>query len=113
MENSSYVQVNLTHILTTLQLYGVLIKRLNDGKIDFTADSMTRTIINQFIYLDIISKLEILIESSLVLIHALSHNYNQVASLMLYYDTNLINTVINKINNRRYNLKSFWPTKYI
>jgi hypothetical protein len=88
-----------------LQLYGVLIKRLNDGKIDFTADSMTRTIINQFIYLDVISKLEILIESSLVLIHALSHNYNQVASLMLYYDTNLINTVINKINNRRYNLK--------
>ncbi|MDF2736926.1 MAG: hypothetical protein K0S93_782 [Nitrososphaeraceae archaeon] len=98
-------KTNSTHILTTLTLYEILIKRLNEGKIDFTADSMTKTIINQFIYLDVISKLEILIESSLVLIHALSHNYNQVASLMLYYDTNLINTAINKITNQRYNLK--------
>jgi len=96
---------NCRYVLTTLKLYGILIKRLDEGNIPNTLSSMDKVVVKQFILLDVIMKLEILIESTFVLIHALSKDRNSVPRLMVYYDMNLIGTVIDKIKNRKLNME--------
>ena len=96
---------NTHYILNTLKLYGVLIKRLDEGNIANTLIPRDKVIVKQFIILDVIMKLEILIESTLVLIHALSKDRNSVPKLMTYYDTDIIRIAIEKIKNRRYNME--------
>lgn len=96
---------NTHYILTTLKLYGVLIKRLDEGNIPNTLGPRDKVVVKQFIILDVIMKLEILIESTLVLIHALSKDRNSVPKFMTYYDTNIIRIAIDKIKNRKYNME--------
>jgi len=96
---------NTHYILTTVELYGILIKRLDEGNIPNTFSSRNKVVVKQFILLDVIMKLEILIECILVLIHCLSKDRIKLPKVMVYYDTNLIRTSINKIRDRKYNME--------
>jgi len=96
---------NTHYILTTLKLYGVLIKRLDEGNIPNNLGPRDKVVVKQFIILDVIMKLEILVESTLVLIQALSKDRNSVPKFMTYYDTDIIRIAIDKIKNRRYNME--------
>ena len=59
---------NISHSINTLELYFVAIKRLNEGDIKMSnATKFDQLRVVQHVYLDMIMKLEILIESTLVL----------------------------------------------
>jgi hypothetical protein len=96
---------NTQYILSTLKLYQSLITQSDDGYISNNISQMDKVVVKQFILLDVIMKLEILIESTLILIHSLSKDYSSIPKFMVYYDMNLIRTVIHKIENREYNME--------
>lgn len=61
--------------------------------------------IQQFIFLDTITKTQTLIETVLVLIEALSRGYSSVPELMTKYDQSLPRKVIKKIRDKDYDLE--------
>src|SRR5688572_7428087 len=80
----------------SLQLEIVLLKRLDyedERRIDLSAfTDQDIIILKQMIIISIISKLQNLIESSIVLIASLSNGYSTVNRNMTYYNYDLINT---------------------
>ena len=103
--------LNTQNIILTIELYGVLIEKLDTDNLlaNHNIDDMVR--IKQHIVLDVIMKTQILIESTLVLIHCLSTGYRTLARNMTYYDMNLVDSIINeirknkKMKNYKYNMR--------
>lgn len=92
---------NITLSINTIELYLVLIKRLDEGDIDISSipkDNQIR--IRQHIYLDMIMKVEILIESTIVLIAALSKGYRYVPTNMTNYEINFVYETVKKIRKK-------------
>jgi hypothetical protein len=98
-------QLNRHNILLTVHLYGVLIKRLDEGDIPHNLPKAEVVRVKQHIFLDIIMKIEILIESTLVLAHSLSSGYHTVAHNMTFYDFRLLHSVIENIRRRKYDIR--------
>jgi hypothetical protein len=96
---------NSHNILLTIQLYGIIVKRLDDGDIPNNFRSIDSVRIKQHIYMDVIMKIQILIETLLVLIHALSKNYSKVSQILTFYDTKLVRSIIEKIRTKKYNIR--------
>jgi hypothetical protein len=96
---------NSHNILLTIQLYGIIIKRLDEGDIPNNFTSIESVRIKQHIYMDVIMKIQILIETLLVLIHALSKNYSKVSQILTFYDTKLVRSIIENIRTKKYNIR--------
>ena len=75
--------------ISTLEAYGNLFDNLNKNELVSKSNTRHVTSIKQQIILDAIMKTQIIIESTLILIHSLSIGYHQVAMNMTYYDFNL------------------------
>jgi hypothetical protein len=92
---------NVVHSMNTIELYFVLIKRLNEGDIKMSnATKGDQVRVMQHVYLDMIMKIEILIESTLVLIYSLSQSYQSVPQNMTNYSIQLVYEIIKKIRKR-------------
>jgi len=107
----SYFAQNSQDIISTIELYGTLIERLEEYNLlkSYNARDVIR--LKQQIVLDVILKTQILIESTMVLIHSLSVGYHTVAKNMTFYDTDLVISIISelrknkKLKNYRYNMR--------
>ena len=95
-------RLNANTIISTVELYGHLIDKLETYGLLIDPDKIEIIRIKQQITLDSIMKIEILIESLLVLVHSLSREYRYVAPLMTYYDNNLIKAIIQRNKKKRY-----------
>ena len=93
--------LNTQNIILTIELYGVLIEKLDTDNLltNYNIDDMVR--IKQHIILDVIMKTQILIESTFVLIHCLSKGYRTLARNMTYYDMNLVDSIIKEIRKNK------------
>ena len=102
---------NIHNIISTIELYGILIEKLEKDNLlkNYNAGDVIR--LKQQIVLDVILKTQILIESTLVLIHSLSMGYHTVAKNMTNYRIHLVNTIIEelrknkKLKNYKYNMR--------
>jgi hypothetical protein len=103
--------INTHDIILTIQLYSTLFERLDKGDLLTNNNQQEISRIKQQFVLDAILKLEILIESTLVLVHSLSIEYHTVAKNMTYYDSALVESIIReisinkKIRNYKYNMR--------
>ena len=97
-------QMNLNTVLTTIGLYDVSITKLEEKfKLTITENGSLR--VKHQLILDIVGKIMVLIESFLILCHALSKNYDQVPELMTYYENSLLDQVLKNFKNKKYNLR--------
>jgi hypothetical protein len=98
-------EINCDYNCGTILLYFNLTKQNIQNK--SICPSLDTLRINQHIYLDIISKTSILIESLLVLIDSLSISYKDVSKNMTNYNLNKIHSIIDGIraNRVKYNLR--------
>ena len=103
--------LNVLNIISSIELYGILIEKLDKNNLVSTHNAEDIIRIKQQIVLDVIMKTQILIESTLVLIHSLSTGYHAVARNMTYYDMGLVNSIIKEIGknkqlkNYKYNMR--------
>ncbi len=93
----TYFAQNSHDIMSTIELYGILIERLEKYNLlkSYNARDVIR--LKQQIVLDVILKTQILIESTMVLIHSLSVGYHTVAKNMAFYDKNLVTSIISEL----------------
>jgi hypothetical protein len=102
---------NVHDNISAIELYGILIEKVDGDNLLSNYNARDALRIKQQIVLDVILKTQILIESTLVLIHSLSEGYKRVASNMTFYDKNLVNNVIKdlgknkKLKNYNHNLR--------
>lgn len=92
---------NITSLFSLIDLYGIIIV----GKKNLIPNSFSDREflpIRQFLALDIILKLQVIIESTLVLSHSLSSGYHSIARNMTYYDFNLLKTIRENIVKKQY-----------
>lgn len=102
---------NAHNIISTIELYGNLIEKLEKDNLlkNYDAGGVIR--LKQQIVLDVILKTQILIESTLVLIHSLSEGYDTVAKNMTYYNMDLVNSLKKelrknkKLKNYKFNMR--------
>lgn len=93
---------NVVSIIGTIELYGVLLRKLDEGAFnDVLTNTARMTEIKQHIMLDMIMKTETIIESFLVFINHLSDRYKGLAETMTYYDQNLIRTIMDKVRKKQ------------
>ena len=97
--------VNLNYTIRTIELYSILIKKLDEGLIKHSFDDSQLLRIKQHITLDCISKIMVLIESTLMLCYALSEGYAKVPEIMTYYELTKIDSAINSIKKEEYNMR--------
>jgi hypothetical protein len=103
--------LNTHNIILTIGLYSNLIEEVDKGNMLTTNSPQDIIRMQQHIVLDAISKIQILIESTLVLVHSLSIGYHAVAKNITYYNYNLLDTIIKeisknkKLKNYKYNLR--------
>ena len=93
---------------TYLQLQFVLLKRLEDSDecpIHIETNPHTKMIIKQFTIIGIISTLQNVVESMLVLLYSLSLGYNDINKNMIYYNFEFLNNSIKKIRNKDVNFR--------
>jgi hypothetical protein len=93
------------HILgLSIDLYGHLVEKLDakDFSISLTNDVLVR--VKQVIILDVIMKVQILIEASLALIEALSKGYDSVPVILTRYNSKLIYEIIEHIKHKEYEM---------
>lgn len=98
-------EINCDYNCGTILLYfNLTSQNIQNKSICPTLDTLR---INQHIYLDIISKTSILIESLLVLIDSLSISYKGLSKNMTNYNLNKIYSIINAIRAKtvKYNLR--------
>ena len=93
-------------MILTIELYGNLIEEVDKGNLLTTDNPEDIIRIQQHIVLDTISKIQILIESTLVLVHSLSIGYHTAAKNMTYYDYNLLDTIISEIRKNKHDNSS-------
>lgn len=97
---------NISIIIRTLKLYSTFI--FNDKLLPLldNPDDQTIQSIKQQMVLDTIMKLQILIESFIVLIHSLHDGYKVVPHNMTFYSQELVDEIVNKILEKpnEYNL---------
>jgi hypothetical protein len=107
----AYFAQNVHNIISTIELYGILIEKLERDILPRNYNAADVIRLKQQIVLDVILKTQILIESTFVLIHSLSKGYHTVAMNMTYYDMNLVNSIIEelrknkKLMNYKYNIR--------
>lgn len=97
--------INMGHLIRTVELYWIVIRRLEkrDFKGDFDDSSLLR--IEQLVALDSISRLQSGIEATLVLIHELNQGYSGVGQSLTYYPTQLPRQIAQNILDKKYNLE--------
>lgn len=95
---------NALYCVQTIDLYGLLIKKLDNKDIpnNFKESHLVR--IKQIVILDVLMKMEILIESTLALIEGLSKGYSSVPVIMTRYKTKVIYDIIEHIKNKEYDM---------
>jgi hypothetical protein len=97
---------NLLHMINLVELHFVLLDRMDNPdpnkRIDLSnLDPMRIVTLKQITYLDILSKIQSLIESTLIFVGSLSEGYKQVANDMSFYDFNKLNNIISKIKKKK------------
>jgi hypothetical protein len=108
-------QSNFESIKNTITLYLLLEKGIVDGKLP-SLNSLNILRVKQNIYVDITSKLSILIETTIVLIDALSYpNYKKIPHNLVYYDYKQIYSIIKKLrkNNPPYSFRKILGLYYL
>lgn len=94
---------NALFSVQTVNLYGLLLKKLDkDIPNSFSDNQLVR--IKQMVILDVLMKMEILIESTLALIEGLSRGYSSVPVIMTRYKSKLIYDIIEHIKNKEYDM---------
>lgn len=96
---------NVQYALLGIKLNGILQTKLDDKGIthNLTDDELLR--VKHTMILDVIMKIEIIIESTLILLDALSRDYKHVPQMMTRYNFNLLPKIIKKIRKGDYNLR--------
>jgi len=74
--------LNLHYALLSIDLNGIVRKKLDDGDIQSTLSGDDLLKVKQTMTLDVIMKIEILIERTLILIDPLSRGYKYVPQMM-------------------------------
>jgi hypothetical protein len=96
---------NVYNICSTIEFYILLLKQLDQGGIPNNFDQYQLLQIKQHMVLDIIMKVEIMIESILVLADALSVSYHKVPRNLTHYDSMLLYSIMIKIQKDQYNMR--------
>jgi len=97
-------KTNINYALETTKFYWKVIDDI-DQYVKAEATKQTRLRYQQHIALDIIIKVQTLIESTLVLVEALSQGYDKVPNLVTNYSSNLLHNITKKISERSYDMK--------
>lgn len=93
------------HIINTIIINGIFFEKLDEILKDEKMDEDNKIRIRQQMILDNIMKIEIIVESFLVLIDSLSKGYKTIAERMAGYENSFIKLVINNINNNSYDIQ--------
>lgn len=96
---------NIDTMISTIELYSILIKKLDDGSINHSFNSRHLEIIKQHILLDSNSKIMSIIETLLALVYAINEGYNKIPEILTYYQLTVTNSSISKIRNKELNLR--------
>jgi hypothetical protein len=92
-------------IKKTIRIYLKLIEGSHIESISDNIEGIHLLRIKQHIVLDCIAKLQSVIETTLVLIHALSDAYGTIAEFMSFYDLRLPKQIVEKIRKNDYNMR--------
>lgn len=96
--------LNLKIILTTIRAYDVLVAKLeNKIENDMTERQIFR--VKEQMLLDIYAKLLSVIESILILCHALSEGYEKVSRYMTFYPVSMLNQSLENCICKKYNMR--------
>jgi len=93
------------NLIDTIIINGIFFEKLDEILKDENLGEDNKIRIKQQMILDNMMKIEIIIESFLVLIDSLSKGYKTIAERMTGYENSFIKFVINNINNNIYDLK--------
>ena len=96
-------KTNINYAFITTKIYWGVIDKIDQYLGPDTSKQM-RLRYQQQIALDIIIKTQTLIESTLVLVEALSQGYNKVPNLITKYSSNLVRDITKKISERSYDM---------
>ncbi len=97
-------KTNINYVLETTKFYWKVIDDI-DQYVKAEATKQTKLRYQQHIALDIIIKVQTLIESTLVLVEALSQGYDKVPNLVTNYSSNLLHNITKKISERSYDMR--------
>lgn len=90
--------INARHLIETVGFYLTLASKKQDRRLTlFLEEDGNNGTRSQYIVLDAIAKIQTLIETTLVLIEAISHGYSSIAKTMAYYDQRLPCQTLEKI----------------
>jgi acetone carboxylase gamma subunit len=92
---------NVQRIITSIELYGILIEKVDTDKLLAGFSDKDAAAIKQQIILDAILKLQILIECTLVLTRSLSRGYRNFAENMTYYDAPSVRDIVTEVRRKR------------
>ncbi|CUR51800.1 protein of unknown function [Nitrosotalea devaniterrae] len=96
---------NLYSVINTIEAYFIMLEGLENNTIKLKCDQKNLLQVKQHISLDILFHIMIVIETTVVLCHALSKNYVEVPQTMTYYRTNLVDEIFKNIKNKKYDLE--------
>lgn len=97
-------KTNINYALETTKFYWKVIDDI-DQYVKADTPKQMRIRSQQHIALDIIIRVQTLIESTLVLVEALSQGYDKVPNLVTKYPPNLLHDITKKISERSYDMK--------
>lgn len=97
-------QLNTKIILNTIRVYDILATKLEE-KINFEMSQKGILGIKHQITLDLVGKLMSLIESTLMLFHAVSKGYSEIPTIITYYPTSMLDQVIDDFIEKKYNMR--------
>ena len=99
------LNLNISHLARNVDLYGILIKKIDDGSIKHSFNKKQLLHIKQNIVLDTNSRIMTGIETLFALIFSLNEGYSTVAKIITYYELSIIDSSINSIKKKLYNLR--------
>ena len=101
----SLLEENITHMLATTKLLLGLIPQLDCGNIRHSLNLEQLTAVKQHLMLETNSKIMSIIETLLVLFYAIDKGYDKIPPVMTYYEITMIDSSINKIKKKEFNLR--------
>jgi hypothetical protein len=101
-----FFEANMHQLLETSRIYLALALKIQDGNIMSLLEvNYSNGILSQYLILDVIAKIQTIIETTLVLIEAISNGYSSIAKTMTYYDQRLPRQIVEKIRMKCYNFQ--------
>jgi len=97
--------VNVNYSIRTVELYSILVKKLDGDLIKHGFDDKQMLRVKQQIVLDMLSRLMSIIESTFVLLYGIKQGYEKIPKIMTYYELTAINSTINNIQKRKFNMR--------